>query len=74
MNIASTRGPQRGGVGPAGRRVNKGLGSPIRPAKGVLSFLHKNPLVFLSMSPHSVLGGLGGDETGPTCFVPEPPG
>ena len=74
-------------MGPAGRRVNKGLGCPVRPAKGVLSFFALEPLVFLSQSPHSVLGGLGGGETSPnmfcprirgvrrapTCFVPEPP-
>ena len=67
-------------MGPAGRRVNKRLGSPIRPAKGVLSFLHKSSLVlsgvcFVPEPPVCSWGeGLGGGETSPNTFCPRTPG
>ena len=74
-------------MGSAGRRVNKGLGSPIRPAKGVLSFFAQEPSRGFVPEPPLCSGGLGGGETSPnmfcrrtpgvrraaTCFVPEPP-
>ena len=47
VRIASTWGP----LGPAGRRINKGLGSPIRPAKDSILFCTRTPRVFVPEPP-----------------------